>query len=986
METSSNYFLTFLSLILRNVPIALILAAAVLPLYFMRRSAFAVIKRNFNGYFSNPTGYVFLCVFVLLTSLAAFWPHGFFNANLANLDQLNDYLPLIMLVYIPAITMGVWSEERRDGTDELLLTLPAKDFDIVIGKYLAAALIFTVSLLFSELSNFTVLASLASDSNGVHLDTGLLSANYFGYWMIGLAMLSIGMIASFLTNNPTIAFVLGLALNAPLAMLDRVDVIISHLGLVQDIGSWSMAAHFDDFRRGVLSLSSFSYFAMLIAIGIYASMVLIGRRHWSGGDREWTMWIHFGVRIIMLVAIAAGGTVFFQNRDLVRADVTDGKISSLSKQSRDLIKNLKPDQEIVIRAYIGAEVPKAYVRTRLELISMLNEFAASSQMIQLELFDQLQPFSKEIEIAEQRYGIRPQNYQQTREKVILGVAFQSGLEQVIIPFFDYGIPVEYELARSIATIAQEKRQTIGVVNTDARIEGGFTFIGQQPQSIPRNPFYNELTKQYEVETVALNEKIDPDQYAMLLVVQPSSLGPEQLPYLVAAIEDGVPTAIFEDPLPWFMRQAPGTRDPKMAPGGGMPGMGGPAPQPKCNIEDLWNALELDIPEEPGDAAANPMMAMPGMGGSQPMVVWQNDNPYPILQLMNIPKSWVFASTNELNQDNDISSGIKEVFFPMPGSLTHKSTGRMKFTPLVETTKNAGQMRVDQFVQASRTGNEQAIDLAQGKILGVPQTIAALIESQPKGKSEDNGEEETKEETATPEKRPIRVVYVSDIDVLSPVVFEVRKNPEDYQVEDVTWQFENVTFLLNIVDSLAGENRFINIRKRKPRHSTLVAVATETAAAITSEYEKRQELRNKQKDLIKNYNTDTEEEDKKITAEIGELEEQLLALRDSTNPEEIDVSRIRDLSVEIQLKQLRQRTRQIQRARSLSIVQTKNETETEKEIDKLERARDQKIGQIHRAYKLKGVLFPPIPPLLIGLFVFFVRRSREREGVALTRLR
>ena len=985
METSGNYFVTFLGLVLRNIPVALILAAVVIPLFYMRRSAFAVIKRNFNGYFSNPTGYVFLCVFVLLTSLAAFWPHGFFNANLANLDQLNDFLPLIMLIYIPAITMGIWSEERRDGTDELLLTLPAKDFDIVIGKYIAAALIFTVSLLFSQLSNFAVLASLASDASGVHLDTGLLSANYFGYWMIGLAMLSIGMIASFLTNNPTIAFVLGLALNAPLAMLDRVDVIVSSVPLAQEIGAWSMAAHFDDFRRGVLSLSSFSYFAMLIAIGIYASMVLIGRRHWSGGDREWTMWVHYGLRIFLLAVIAAGGTVIFQNRDLVRADVTVGKISSLSQQSRDLIKSLQPEQDIIIRAYIGAEVPKVYVRTRLELISMLNEFAASSDKIQLELFDQLEPFSEEIELAEQRYGIRPQNYRQTKEKVILGVAFQSGLKQVIVPFFNYGVPVEYELARSIATIAQGKRQTIGVVNTDARIEGGFTFVGQQPQQIPRNPFYSELTKQYEVETVALTEKIDPDQYSMLLVVQPSSLGPEQLPFLIAAIQDGVPTAIFEDPLPWFMRWAPGTRDPKMAPGGGMPGMGGPAPQPKCNIEDLWSLLELDVPEEQGAATPpNPMMGMAGMGGSQPMVAWQNDNPYPILQLMNIPRSWVFASVDGLNQENSISSGIKEVFFPMPGTMVHKSTGRMKFTPLAETTKNAGLMRVDEFIQASRTGNEQALDIAQGNIIGASQTIAALIESREESEEETAGE--TEEETTTTKKQPMRVVYVSDIDVLSPVVFEVRANPEDYQVEDVTWQFENVTFLLNIVDSLAGEKRFIDIRKRKPRHSTLVAVADETAAAITSEYEKRQELRKTQQEAIDKYNADTEEEDASISKEISDLEDQLLKLRDPTNPDGIDVAKIRELSIEIQLKQFRQRSRQIERSRTLTIEQTKNEVETEKEIDKLERVRDQKIGEIHRAYKLKGVLYPPIPPLLIGLFVFFLRRSREREGVASSRLR
>src|SRR5690349_5989494 len=99
--TSAGYLLVY------NLGFIAILIAGLIPLSIYRPASMAIIKRNLMGYFSNPTGYVFLCVFLAATSIALFWGPSFFANNLANLDQLNIAFPIIMLFFIPSITMSL---------------------------------------------------------------------------------------------------------------------------------------------------------------------------------------------------------------------------------------------------------------------------------------------------------------------------------------------------------------------------------------------------------------------------------------------------------------------------------------------------------------------------------------------------------------------------------------------------------------------------------------------------------------------------------------------------------------------------------------------------------------------------------------------------------------------------------------------------------------------------------------------------------------
>ncbi|HLQ43639.1 MAG TPA: Gldg family protein, partial [Planctomycetaceae bacterium] len=521
----------------------------------------AVFWRNLASYFSGVLGYLFIVVFVVACAAAAFSPR-FFTNNLATLDQLSEYFPLLLLFIVPAVTMTSWAEEKRQGTDELLFTLPATDFEVLLGKYLATLAVYTIALVFSGF-NLLVLAYYANP------DWWLLLATYFGYWLAGGALLAAGMFASVLTNSVTVAFVLGVAFCS-------IPIFIGKLSVAHPaFAALSLPEQMREYSLGLIPLTSLAYFASLTAFLLYLNAVFIAKRHWSGGPDGATMGTQFWIRCLSLAVILISVNVLVVRMSEafpLSSDLTSEKLFTLSPTTRDLIAKIDKNRPVTIQAFITPEVPREQVTIQKRLKGLLRQYdREGGARLEVRFVDVI-PFSTEAEEAK-LLGIQPiqvftdEDGRRGTQMIYMGVVVSSPTDEVIVPMFEAGTSIEYELTRSIRTVATEKRLTVGILRTDAHVTGGFDT--QQFRQLPEWRIQTELKKQYRVEEVSPETPIDEGKYDVLMAVMPSSLNDMQMHNLVDYVKKGRPTLIFDDPLPIVLdgtgQLAP--RLPKPTPGG-----------------------------------------------------------------------------------------------------------------------------------------------------------------------------------------------------------------------------------------------------------------------------------------------------------------------------------------------------------------------------------------------------------------------------------
>jgi ABC-2 type transport system permease protein len=232
-----------------------------------------IFKRELGAYFSTPVAYVFIVIFLLLTGVFTFYVGGLYERNQADLEPFFRFHPWLYMLLIPAISMRLWSEERKAGTLELLMTLPISLVEAVIGKFLAAWC-FTAIALALTFPVWITINYLGDPDNTV------IAAGYLGSLLLAGACLSIGACISALTKNQVVAFVISFVICFAFNLSGFPIVLDLFSGwapqaIVDVVSSFSFLSHFESILKGVIDIRDIVFFASLIAFWLYANILAI---------------------------------------------------------------------------------------------------------------------------------------------------------------------------------------------------------------------------------------------------------------------------------------------------------------------------------------------------------------------------------------------------------------------------------------------------------------------------------------------------------------------------------------------------------------------------------------------------------------------------------------------------------------------------------------------------------------------------------------
>lgn len=361
-----------------------------------------VARKEFRGFFASPAAWLFLGAFLLVSLFVVFWVERFFARNLADLRPLFEWMPLLLIFLVAALTMRSWAEERRAGTLESLLTAPLAPLALVMGKFLAALGLVALALLLTL--PLAVSVSLLGP-----LDWGPVIGGYLASLCLGAAYVAIGLAMSGRTDNPVVALILTVLVCGAFYLIGSpgVTALFGHEtgSLLAALGSGS---RFDAITRGVIDLRDLAYYVSLVGVFLAWNLYSLERLRWAGnpgGPRH-----RRRTAITLLVAANfLALNLWLEPLHGLRLDLTEGRLYTLSEATREQLEELQ--EPLQIRGYFSARTHPLLAPLVPQLKDLLQAYAdAAGARARVHFINPTRDPEAEEEAAA-RYGIRPVPFQ-----------------------------------------------------------------------------------------------------------------------------------------------------------------------------------------------------------------------------------------------------------------------------------------------------------------------------------------------------------------------------------------------------------------------------------------------------------------------------------------------------------------------------------------------------------------------------------------------
>lgn len=361
-----------------------------------------IATKEVTLFFASPVAYLFLISFAAVTLFIFFWGEAFFARNIADVRPLFEWMPLLLIFLASTLTMRMWSEERRSGTLEHVLTQPVALWRFVVGKFVACLLLLAIAMAITLPLPLTV--SWLGD-----LDWGPVWSGYLATFLLGAAYLSVGLFVSARSENQIVSLISAVALCGGLYLVGApaiTDLMGNRGGeLLRLLGT---GARFESITRGVVDLRDLYYYVSLIGVFLSLNIFVLERDRWamSGERGHHAAW---RTMTALLIANALGANLWLGQVDVARIDTTEGGIYSISDATQGYLDQLQ--EPLLIRGYFSAKTHPLLAPLVPQMRDLLREYeVAGGGRIRTEFVDPVANPELEEE-ANQRYGIRAVPFQ-----------------------------------------------------------------------------------------------------------------------------------------------------------------------------------------------------------------------------------------------------------------------------------------------------------------------------------------------------------------------------------------------------------------------------------------------------------------------------------------------------------------------------------------------------------------------------------------------